>query len=66
MSEIKKVKSPITNDWLTKDKVYDVFNVESHKNYGATFNIIDDEGTEIFCLLKECAFLKCKDWIVVE
>jgi hypothetical protein len=66
MSEIKKVKSPITNEYLTEGKVYEVFNVHPSTNFGYAFNFINDLGVKNFATLKQSAHLNGKDWIVVE
>lgn len=67
MSEIKKVKSPIDTDTLTKDKVYDVLWVGTlTQPSGWDFKIISDSGSKIYCLQNGCTHLNGKDWIVVE
>ena len=51
--------------WLTKGKKYQVFNVyETNNNYKYDFHIIDDDGDDIYCLLKQCNNLNNQDWII--
>ena len=48
-------------EYLTEGNVYRCYDIGV---YG--FNIIDDEGEEIYCRFKDCGHLNGKDWIIVE
>jgi hypothetical protein len=48
-----------TSEYLTSNKDYKVVSVTDEG-----FNIIDEEGKELFCLLSECGHLNGKDWII--
>jgi hypothetical protein len=50
---------------LTKGKKYTVFNVkEEDKPYYFSFNIIDDEGVQCYCLFNYCGHLNGGNWII--
>lgn len=55
-----KVKSPITNTYLTKGKVY-----ESFSNDRYVFLIYCDEGDMLICLFNSCSHLDGQDWIII-
>lgn len=58
-----KVRCPIDTKVLTKDKVYDAFNVTRKSNhFKASFNIIDDIGQQRFCFLRECSYINDMNW----
>lgn len=62
-----KVKSPISNNFIEKGKVYDVIDFETRsKPIGGSFFIKTKAGTNPFCLLRTCAQINDLDWIIVE
>lgn len=64
MKEIKTVIAPKgCEDYLTEGKEYKVTKQDKDKvNPG--FNIVDDEGSSIFCVLKGCAHINGGNWII--
>lgn len=55
------------SSYLTNGKKYEVFDVEGYANGSYYFNIIDDDGDKIGCVIIEtcgCVHLKCKHWII--
>ena len=48
---------------LTKGKPYETDRDSSFKNF-ESFRITDDDGYELYCLVKECAHLDGDDWII--
>jgi hypothetical protein len=61
MSEIKKVKSPISNGYITKGKEYKATHIS-----GELYLIINDLKGETYTTIKKSLHLTGKDWIVVE
>lgn len=47
------------NSYLTPGKEYKVI-IGNFKS----FNIIDDDGDELYCLLEGCAHIEYNDWII--
>ena len=53
--------------WLTAGKEYEVFNVDIEgEPYYFGFNIIDDEGDKIFCVLNNCDSLNGGNFTIKE
>lgn len=53
--------------YLTNGKKYEVCNVQNDRHGGCSFNIKDDDGDELFCIISEtfgCAYLNHKHWII--
>ena len=48
---------------LTKGKQYETDRYSSFKNF-KSFRITDDNGCELYCLVKECAHLNGDNWII--
>lgn len=58
------VESPISDFSITKGKHYVTDKYWEHGQFNS-FHIKDDTGFKWYCLLKECAHLHGKDWIIV-
>lgn len=58
-----KVIAPVgCKSYLTAGKEYKITDID--RNGPVSFNIVDDLGSETFCLLEGCAHLYGKDWII--
>jgi len=57
-------ESPISDFNITKGKHYVTDKYWEHGQFNS-FRITDDTGIELYCLLKKCAHLDGKDWIIV-
>lgn len=52
---------------LTKNKMYEVFNVSKILGQiGYCFSITDNDGETLFCLLNGCSHIDYKNWKVKE
>lgn len=64
-----KIVTPPKGNWnnFTYGKNYEVLNFEEHKNpYMGSFNLINDNGNNSFCLLKECSHIGDLNWTIIE
>jgi hypothetical protein len=60
-----KVISTITRgNYLKKGNEYFVENVKESKCFKYSFDIIDDSGAKLFCLLEKCNHLNGDNWII--
>lgn len=50
--------------YIEEFKIYDAYNVD--RSGRVSFNILDEDGEKIFCLLTSCSHLDGGDWEVVE
>jgi hypothetical protein len=69
MKKPTKVQAPEgCQFYLTAGKVYDVvsFDPYSTEDHGYGFTIINDMGTESYCLELQCGHLNYGNWIIVE
>jgi hypothetical protein len=67
MDAPKIVKAPEgCEDYLTPGKEYKVRSAKRRSDTFFVFEITDDEGGNLFCLLRSCGHLVGKDWIIVE
>jgi len=69
MKKPKKVQAPDgCSENFTPGKIYDVvgFWIEGIGENGHRFTIKADSGVKAYCLQKNCAHLKGKNWIIIE
>ena len=62
MKTPKVVQSPISTEYLTAGKNYDVTNVISSR----IFSINGDDGSNVICSFTGCLHIRGLDWIIVE
>lgn len=51
--------------FLTPGKEYEVENLKTSSHGRTFFDIVDNEGDTLHCLLKECAHLEGGDWTLI-
>jgi len=60
-----KVISPISKgSYISKGNEYVISDVKESEYYKYTFDIIDNSGSKLFCLLEKCNHLNKKNWII--
>jgi hypothetical protein len=69
MKKPTKVQAPEgCHPCLTAGKIYDVVccDPSSSEDHGYGFTIINDMGSESYCLERKCGHLNYGNWIIVE
>lgn len=60
------VTPPISNEYLTEGKRYEVSNVNPSEFYGYSFVIITDDGHRTFVKLNQSRHINNLNWKIVE